>query len=350
MNHNSITLNLATAVADDIRIIVNNIEYALTPVGNSTADSQRPSLAEFAATLCLQLRSNGQHRTAETYRCATHRFLTYLKQTDIGFDQMGTTLIDDYERHLKYQGMRSNSISFYMRVLRTIYNRAVDKGYTADRKPFRHAYTGMAKTTKRAIGIDAIQRIARLDGLDDHELLARDLFLFSLYTRGMSFVDIAYLQPRNISNGTLTYRRRKTGQLLTMRWEPQMQDIVDRHPSANPDYLLPIIKRSNGRERSQYRECQRMVNVMLKHIARRAAISQPLTMYVARHSWASIAHTMGIPLKTISEGMGHTSEHMTRVYLKSLDPSRLDNTNAAIIQAVSQPSNQPSDQSDSQPR
>ena len=335
MNHYLIKMDIDVPHDTDIRIVLNNTEYTLTPVITKPADDPSPTLARYVGQLSLELSSNGRHRTSETYRCALNSFLRYLRQPDIAISQIDTPLIDDYEHYLRQQGICSNSSSFYMRVLRTVYNRAVAQGHTPDRQPFRHVYTGIAKTTKRALSLDAIQQISQLHGLPGHELLARDLFLFSLYTRGMSFVDIAYLRPADISNGILTYRRHKTGQSLSMRWEQQMQDIVDRHPSPNPDYLLPIIKRSNGHERSQYRECQRMVNAMLKSIARRAGITTPLTMYVARHSWASIAHAMGVPLKVISEGMGHTSERTTQIYLKSLDHSRIDTTNSDIIRAVS---------------
>ncbi len=102
----------------------------------------------------------------------------------------------------------------------------------------------------------------------------------------------------------LTYIRKKTGQQLTIRWERSMQEIVDKYPENPTQYLLPIITRQDGAERKQYLNKILFVNRKLKRIAKLAKISTPLTMYVSRHSWASIAKSKNVPLSVISEGMG----------------------------------------------
>ena len=321
---------------------INGINYKLVPmeeqaVEKTTLLSQHNPdrhLKSYVCQLVEELRASGRRRTAETYRSAQNSLLRYLARNDILLSDIDVTLMCNYERYLRTQGVSSNSASFYLRVLRTIYNRAVTEGLVIDKKPFSRVYTGIGKTNKRAFPLQVIRKICELKNLSPSQDFARDIFLFSFYTRGMAFVDIAYLTPRNIRHGMLTYRRHKTGQELTMRWEPQMQEIVDRNPSPNPNYLLPIIKRSNGCERSQYRECQRVVNDMLHDIEKRLELTNKLTFYCARHSWASIAHSMNIPLNIISEGMGHTSERTTQIYLKSLDHNRIDSLNASIIRAV----------------
>lgn len=126
--------------------------------------------------------------------------------------------------------------------------------------------------------------------------LARDLFLFSFYTRGMSFVDMAYLKKDNLCNGVLSYRRRKTGQLLYIRWEECMQKIVNKYDMSLSDYLLPTIKNQYVDERTQYQNALCRVNYALKYIGKYVGLITPLTMYVARHSWVSIARSKNIPL------------------------------------------------------
>ena len=118
-----------------------------------------------------------------------------------------------YEAWLHGKGITKNSSSFYMRILRAVYNRAVEKELTSNRNPFKHVYTGVDKTVKRAIPLKAIKKIKNLD-LSLHPALdfARDMFLFSFYTRGMSFIDMAYLKKKDLQNGILSYRRHKTGQ------------------------------------------------------------------------------------------------------------------------------------------
>ena len=134
---------------------------------------------------------------------------------------MNQETIEAYEAYLKKNGRLSlNTISFYMRILRAVYNRAVEKELTTQRFPFRHVYTGIEKTIKRAIPQPIIRQIKEKELLTGSSVdYARDMFLFSFYTRGMSFVDMAYLKKKDLHNGILTYRRKKTGQQLSIKWE-----------------------------------------------------------------------------------------------------------------------------------
>ena len=345
----AINLQLDAVTATDILIKVNGRKYKLVAVVEqetshssevlATAEADSLMLKAYVYQLVNQLKLNGRNRTAETYRSALNSLLRFLNGGDISLGSLDVTLMQEYELYLKNRGLQSNSTSFYMRVMRTIYNRAVNDGLITDKHPFSKVYTGIGRTEKRAFPLDIIRQLHGVRQLSAHEAFARDIFLFSFYTRGMAFVDIAYLRPENIKNGVLTYRRHKTNQQISMRWEPQMQDIVDRNPSPNPYFLLPIIKRKNGHERSQYRECQRKVNCMLHQIEQKLELPTNLTFYVARHSWASIARSMDVPINLISAGMGHSSERTTQIYLKSLDYNRLDSMNADIIRAVEKPLN-----------
>jgi len=144
---------------------------------------------------------------------------------------------------------------------------------------------------------------------------------------------LAYLRKEDVHDGMLTYIRRKTGQRLTMRWEKEMQEIVDRYPTQTP-YLLPIILKLDKNERNQYRTVQDRINRILKTVAAKAGIRQNLTMYVARHTWATIARENKIPVSVISHAMGHTNEMTTEVYLKAIDSAVIDRYNGEIIGLV----------------
>ena len=199
-----------------------------------------------------------------------------------------------------------NTTSFYMRILRCVYNRAVEDGLIAQNTPFKRVYTGVDKTSKRALSIKEIKKIKDLDLTNAPTLdFARDMFLFSFYMRGMSFIDIAYLKKKDLSNGFVVYNRRKTGQQMIVKWEKSMEEIANKHPNEYSTFLFPIIISPNITERKQYLNKMLLVNKYLKKIAKLAGISIPLTMYVARHSWARIAQSQNIPMKAISLGMGH---------------------------------------------
>lgn len=262
--------------------------------------------------------------------------MRFRKDNDVLFDEINSDLMMEYEAYLKMQGVTMNTVSFYMRILRAVYNRAVEKGLTEQRNPFRHVYTGIDKTVKRAIPLKAIRRIKELDlSLKPSLDFAKDMFLFSFYTRGMSFIDMAYLRKKDLQNGILSYRRHKTGQQLFIRWEKCMQEIIDKYEvETTSPYLLPILKYPYERCRNQYKNTLFRVNKYLKEVARLANIGIPLTMYVSRHSWASAAKNKNIPVSVISEGMGHDSEMTTQIYLASLDNAIVDNANALILKSL----------------
>lgn len=289
------------------------------------------SFFQFMENIIAQLKCLNRERTAETYIATLNSFMRFRKDNDVLLDEINSDLMMEYEVYLKMQGVTMNTVSFYMRILRATYNRAVEKGLTGQRNPFRHVYTGIDKTVKRAISLKAIKWIKELDlSLKPSLDFARDMFLFSFYTRGMSFIDMAYLRKKDLQNGVLSYRRRKTGQQLFIRWEKCMQEIIDKYPKIGTDYLLPIIKKS-GNERQQYRNALRLVNNKLKEISVMVGLQTNLTMYVSRHSWASIAKSKNVPLAIISEGMGHDSEATTQIYLASLDSSLIDKANGMIL-------------------
>ena len=78
------------------------------------------------------------------------------------------------------------------------------------------------------------------------------------------------------------------------------------------------------------------VNRCLKKIGKMIGLEIPLTTYVARHSWASLARNMDFPIAIISEGMGHNSYQTTQTYLDSIDTSRIDDANGLIIKRIHQ--------------
>lgn len=291
------------------------------------------TLETFMISIISDLKSQGKIRTSETYQCALDNFMNYRKNNDIYFTEITQEVMEKYESHLRKKGLSMNSCSFYMRILRAVYNRAVDRGLTIQRYPFRHVYTGIEKTTKRAVQKQIIKNIKYADLRKGSTMdFARDMFMFSFYTRGMSFIDMAYLRKKDLKNGVLTYRRKKTGQQLSIKWENCMERIVNKYAHEKcSDYILPIIKDESKDIRRQYRNAMTLVNRKLKLISPWVNSPLPLSMYVARHSWASIAKSKRIPLSVISEGMGHESENTTRIYLSTLDTSVIDRANRLII-------------------
>ena len=301
----------------------------------STQTEAGGSVFRFINAQIMHKKQTGKIRSSETYQATLNSFMRFRKGIDLSFDMIDAELIELYEAELLKRGLTRNTTSFYMRILRTNYKLAVEKGLTRDRTPFKNVYCGMDKTVKRSISFTEIKRIKELD-LSRHSVLdyARDMFLFSFYTRGMSFVDMAYLKKKDLKNGYLTYRRKKTSQLLTIEWTKQMQDILDKYGPSTTQYLLPIIAAENGKERRQYQNQMMKINRHLKDVAELAKLAVPLSLYYSRHSWATIARGKSIPLSVISEGLGHNSEATTQIYLDSIKCCEVDKANRKILKGL----------------
>ena len=269
------------------------------------------------------------------YTTVLNSFGRFRRNTEVSWDEMDSDLMIEYETYLKSRGVCPNTSSYYMRGLRAIYNRAVEKKMTVQRDPFKYVYTGIGKTVKRAVPLKVIRQIRDMDlALFPAMDFARDIFMFSFYTRGMSFIDMAYLKKKDLQNGILSYRRQKTGQQLFVKWEKPMQEIVDKYDTNATPYLLPVIRDMHADARRQYKNAAHLVNDKLKKLGEQLGLDIPLTSYVARHGWASIAKDRNIPLAIISEAMGHDSEKTTRIYLASLDTSAVDKANSRILKAL----------------
>lgn len=280
-----------------------------------------------------KMKKEGRLRTAETYQSTLNSFSQYLDGRDLCMDRLNGDTMQGYEAWLRHKGLTMNTIAFYIKRLRACYNKGLRKRLFANRHPFENVFTGKVETRKRALPMRTLKRIMKYEAADEHEQLARDLFIFSFMTRGMSFVDIALLRKRDVKDGNLIYNRKKTGQQLEIEMTKEIMEIVNRHPSQN-DYLLPIITHQGGNERNQLRYVQMWVNESLKNIGRKLSPSLHLTMYCARHSWATIARDMNVPMAVISRGLGHTNEKTTMIYLKSIDTGVVSRANKGIIKAL----------------
>ncbi len=307
------------------------------------SQSRNQSFFSFMKRVITQLKILNKHRTAENYITTLNSFSHFCNNEDLLLCEINSDLLMRYEAYLADRSIMKNTVSFYMRILRAVYNRAVEQKLIEQQNPFKHVYTGIDKTIKRAINFATIKQIKELDLSSLPTLdFARDMFLFSFYTRGMSFIDMAYLRKSDLKNGMISYRRRKTGQQLVIKWERCMQEIVSKYeqgsnysqvPKAS-HYLLPILRPPFDKSRIQYRNILQQINRSLKTIAQLVRLDVPLTMYVARHSWANIAKSKNIPISIISEGMGHNSETTTQIYLASLDTTVIDRANNLILRGL----------------
>lgn len=291
-------------------------------------------LVSFTRKLIDDMRKIGKRAAVKRFGTTLNSLLGYTDGDEVSWSDLTSIFILGFEGYLMKRGLCRNSTSFYMRNLRAIVNRAAEHDFEVPHNAFKHVYMGVDKTVKRAVNIDIIRKIRDID-LSGRPALdfARKVFIFAFYMRGMSFVDVAFLKKSDLHNGVITYSRRKTRQQLMVRIEPETKKLIESFGKNDTGYLLPIIKEGGDAER-EYENAYYRINRNLQKVGKMIGLEKKLTLYVARHAWASIALANHVAVSTISKAMGHDSEKTTIIYLQSLDTSLVDNANSDIIRMI----------------
>lgn len=297
-----------------------------------TEDYGRRSLFQYIDERIAQKRSSGKEGTASAYNSTRLSLLKYAGRNDVRMEEVNRPFMAGYEQYLS-EHVSPNTACFHIRNMKALYNAAARDGYHPECEyPFTQIRTKPCKTVKRALSRDDMQRLVQLLlSEDSSKRLTRDMFLFSFYARGMAFVDVVFLKKENICNDVITYARHKTSQQLRIRLTPQLKTLIETYENASP-YIFPILDESNEIHPlyAQYRLALRVANLRLKKIGALLGFEAHLTTYVARHTWATLAKEYGMPTAVISEGLGHTSEQMTQIYLKEFDGSVIDRANEIV--------------------
>ncbi len=277
-----------------------------------------------------------RRRTLSAYRSVYSSIFSLTKEDRETGTLFNSQWILEYQAFLSHRGLKRNTISFYMRTLRSIYYKAVDMGLHVNvPNLFCKVFTGTVPTTKRFVEPGIINRIsqAKLTGTME---FTRDIFMLSFYFQGMAFVDLAYLKKTDLQYGYITYYRRKTNSQITIKVPPQAIRILKKYATQVKDsaYLVPIITDPTKDDYTQYQSALRSQNRRLKALAKLLGLEVTLSTYVARHSWATMAYRNRVPTATISEAMGHKTEQVTRIYLASLNRETISQANETVIKAL----------------
>lgn len=278
-----------------------------------------------------RLRKEGRYSTAHVYKHAIRSFTRFCGSQSITFGEINRDTLKKYSNYLAASHLKPNTISTYMRMLRSIYNRGVDMRQAPYvHGLFRDVFTGVDTRQKKAIPIGELHTLLNEDPKTEKlrrtQAVANLLFQFC----GMPFVDFAHLEKSNLEQGLLKYNRMKTGTPMSIEILDSAQDAVaylcSKYSATNPDhpdYLFHILSGEYKRnEEGAYREYQsalRRFNNDLKCLSRQLRIRSSITSYTLRHSWATTAKYRGVPIEMISESLGHKSIKTTQIYLKGFE-------------------------------
>lgn len=301
-------------------------------------NKNKECLAAYMAVLVRQLEEEGRMGTAHVYRSTLRRIVDFTGGRPLPFGAITPYWLKSFQNYLLGRQLHWNSISTYMRMLRAVYFRAVDAGLAPYRpRLFKGVYTGTRVTVKRAIDEQVLRRlhVPRPDAGRELER-ARMLFLLSFMLRGIPFVDIAYLRKCDLQGDMLEYRRRKTGVWMTVKVEPEAMRLIEHLKTRNADtgYLFPFIDKTGTEAYRQYQSALRTFNGRLKRLGGIVGLSESLSSYCARHSWATIANYHDYHQELISNAMGHSSVKVTETYFRRHTDERIGRMNREILSQV----------------
>lgn len=298
----------------------------------------------FMKEVTERLQESGSYGTAHIYKSSMNALTAFNGGQKLSFQQLTPEYLKDFEVYLRRRNCSWNTVSTYMRMLRAVYNRAVDK-HTAKYVPhhFRHVYTGTRADRKRALDKEDMEllmkELPKQSEQGYRELKrTRSLFLLMFLLRGLPFVDLAYLKKSEMNGNVITYRRRKTGRLLTVTLLPEAAKLIKQQMNTDPasSYLFPLIRSDEGTA-DAYKEYQlslRNFNYQLTVLKQVLGLNSDLSSYTARHTWATMAYHCEVHPGVISEAMGHSSITVTETYLKPFKNKKIDEANAIIISTL----------------
>ena len=278
--------------------IQNDLQTIAIPLSVPDGAEEGLGFIAYANSRVEKLRDEGRYDAANKLKMYVRRFIAYLGKNEVPFKDFDALLMRNYHTWLKNQDLGRNTISLYIRNLKRVYRLAVDDGLAADSNPFEGMDVSYrVKKERNGLTLDEVKRLRDLDlsGESQMTVFARDIFLFTVYARGMRSDDIFRLTRKNIRDGQLTYRQHITGRNISFPWEPALQEIADRYKQIGTARLFPVITTKDPSEQwRQYDGILHRINYSLKKLGERIGLDYPLNLTVARHSWESMTKSVSI--------------------------------------------------------
>lgn len=300
---------------------------------------KRITFTEYARYSITKLEKEGRYSTAHLYSNALRSYTEYLNKPIVLFRDFSRERLMNYQRWLFSKHKCPNTVSTYMRMLRSIYNKGVDAGHANDvLRLFHDVYTGIDITHKKSLPRNELHTLLYKDPGTD--ILRRTQYGARLLYQlcGMPFIDLAHIRKSDIIDGILIYHRIKTGVKVCVKILQSVMDTVHRlfslpryQNSKNNGYFLDILSDENMMKTfsdySEYQSALRGFNSRLNLLAQRLGIQSHISSYTFRHSWATTAKKTGASIEMISESLGHKSIRTTQIYLSSFTALELENVN-----------------------
>ncbi len=266
--------------------------------------------------------SRMKKRTHELYATTLAKIQAFTKNraASLQFEDITVGWLQKFEAWLTEDCPSANARAIHLRNLRAVFNRAIDDELTSN-YPFRKFKITKEPTRKRALAVDQI-RFLMTTSLEAYQKRYVDTFMLMFYLMGINAVDLLTATPDQVIDGRLEYKRSKTGTLYSIKLEPEALEIINRYKGKK--HLLEFCDTVKN-----YKDFLKRMNMCLDKLIPKCST------YYARHSVASIAAELDIPLDTIARMLGHTdpARRITLVYV-DFNQKKIDDANRKVMDYV----------------
>ena len=305
-------------------------------------DNGKMDLALYMAEVIEELRQDRKYPAVHIYTSTLHSFAKFSGGMMPMNEVFTPGRLKEYEDWLLQRRLRWNTVSTYMRTLQAVYNRLFPPGMPGcNPKLFDDVYTKVKSQTKRALTEEQTNRLmyADSDTFPEEVRRARGYFLLMFLLRGMPFIDLAHLRKVDVQGNRIVYRRHKTGKQMTVCIPREALPLLKefKNKDSTSLYLFPILNAAQKEDYASYEYYQKALrdfNKMLGVLARWLLPGVKISSYTARHTWATLAYHMDMPIGIICQALGHSSVRVTETYLKPFENERVDKANRKLISTV----------------
>ena len=332
------TARLASLYADAERCILTHpddtVEELKEYLQEVIKGTKRVCRDSFGSYIRKVAQTKDRYNTQRNYERVARSVEAYDK--DCTFESVNKRWVMSYIEHEFDKGRNGNGIQTDIQMLKFVFNKAIDEELT-DKFPFHGVTVKKEQTKKRCLTLEQLRAI-RDYKLSGKKAMYRDCFMLSFYLIGINISDLLFLPKTALKNGRISYKRNKTGKLYDIKVEPEAMEIIERHKSSEKDRLLSFLEEGDTTITNTF------ANNLTRHLRTIGTkerhgyyvtvhpIEEGITSYWSRHTWATMASEVDIPMEIIGRSLGHSlwDNAVTSTYIK-YDTKKIDEANRKVI-------------------
>lgn len=295
----------------------------------------------YYASICDKYRKLNHYSTASIFEGSSKSLKRYIKHktgkeaTALKFIEITSFWLEEYEIYmLKIEGKSRTTVTMYLRELQKVFNTAISEGEISQSLyPFGKDKYKIPTSHKviKALSTEQSKQLFQAKPLTKEQEFAKDFWFFSYACNGMNFKDIAMLKYKDLEDEKFSFYRAKTintkksnQQKIQIYLNDYSRSIINKYgnkdKSAN-NYIFPFISDQQAELQKHHKIIYYIyqINRSIKQLAVQEDLTNEISLYWARHSFATNSINKGASMEFISEALGHSDMKMTQNYFAGFD-------------------------------